>query len=273
MALMNKLISVLPLLVSVFCRAASAETVRWIGGPAEPQWSSAENWDASRVPGPLDDVVIAGKQAVILAEGVGEIGRLDVGGATGNGGLNVNPGAFLHAAGVIIGASSASAESPSYFSQSDGEFLVRGDFVLGGEGSSAQAFFSSGRLTIDGTLVLGPSGAEPSVLAINGGGGAIAAREVSIGSQGALVFDFLGGQSLKTLVATEGIDLAENSTLTVRNAAQVRPGETYILLSGQRLSGKFSQINLEGFDPSVRVVVEHDTGLGQVLLKTAQVDD
>ena len=68
-------------------------------------------------------------------------------------------------------------------------------------------------------------------------------------------------------MVAEGIELAEGSSLTVRNAAQVRPGETRILLSGQKLSGTFSQVNLEGFDPSLRPVIEYDAGHSRVLLK------
>ena len=265
--LSSKFLLVLPILLVVLRGTASGETVGWIGGPADPQWGRAENWDASRVPGPKDDVIIARNQAVTLGADAGEIRNLTVGGATGNGAINLDPGAVLHTAGVVVGEPSGTKGALSYFSQSDGDIHVAGDFVLGAEGSAAQAFFTSGLLAIEGTLVLAAPGSEASVLALNGGGGEISAGNVSIGSRGTLVFDFLDGQSLKTLMVAEGIELAEGSSLTVRNAAQVRPGETRILLSGQKLSGTFSQVNLEGFDPSLRPVIEYDAGHSRVLLK------
>jgi len=271
--LSHSFLLVLPILLVVLRGTASAETISWIGGPTDPQWGNAENWDPSRVPGPEDDVIIARNQAVTLGAGAGKIRKLSVGGATGNGALNANPGALLHTAGVVVGASSGTTGALSYFSQSGGDISVDGDFVLGAQGSAAQAFFTSGRLVIEGTLVLAAPGSEASVLALNGGGGEISAGNVRIGSRGTLVLDFLNGQSVKTLMVGEGIELAEGSSLTVRNAAQVRPGETYTLLSGDKLSGTFSQVNLEGFDPSVRAVIEYDAGHSQVLLKTVKIVD
>jgi hypothetical protein len=267
----NRFLFVLPILLVILRGTASAETVGWIGGPADPQWGLAENWDSNRVPGPEDDVIIACNHTVTLGVDSGKIRNLTVGGATGNGALNVDPGAILHTAGVVVGGASGTTRSLSYFSQSGGDISVAGDFVLGAGGSAAQAFFTSGRLMIEGALVLAAPGAEASVLALNGGGGEISAGNVRIGSRGTLVFDFLDGQSVKTLTVEEGIELAEGSSLTVRNAAQVRPGETYILLSGEKLSGTFSQVNLEGFDPSVRPVIEYDGGHSQVLLKIVKI--
>jgi len=271
--ILNKLLPLLPVLLMALRATVSAETVEWIGGPADPQWGRAENWDVSRVPGAQDDVIIARNQAAVLGEGAGEIRSLKVGGSTGNGALNVHTGAFLHAGGVAVGQPSSAKGALSYFSQSDGEIRVSGDFVLGSEGSAAQAFFTAGRLMIEGALLLAPSGAQSSNFALKGGGGEISAGSVSIGSAGALVFDFLDGASLKTIAVAEGIELSDKSTLTVCNAAQARPGETYTLLSGKKLSGAFSQINLEGFDPSVRAVIEHDAEHGKVLLKTVRAGE
>lgn len=229
-------------------------------------WTTAANWSPGGIPTILDNPAIGGGRSVFLTADAGAAGIVAVGDSSGNAALNVNPGAALVAAALEIGSTANANNFPSYYSHAAGDVTTMGDLVLGGDGGSAQAFFSSGSLAVGGSLELGSApGAKPSVLELRGGGGSIRAQAAAIGSAGRLIFDFLGGDSLKTLETAGLITLSSGSELVLTNAEQVIPN-TYILLRGTSLAGEFSAVSVHGLSTAYDAELVYDQTAAEVRL-------
>ena len=213
----------------------------------------------------MGNALISGKSAFITAD-VGMVSAVTVGNAAGNAALNIYTDAVLKAGSITVGSINNASSYPSYYSHAGGSVTTAGDFIFGSNGASSQSFFTSGSLTIGGALRLGShASAGSSILTLNGGGGSITTGAVEIGAAGTLVFEFLGGNSLKTLQSTGPITLLAGSTLSLTNATAVGPA-TYTLLSGDSLQGTFSSFSIAGLPSQYQAAVEYDTVNGEVRL-------
>ena len=217
----------------------------------------------------MNEALLSGPSAVVDAD-VGALNSVTVGDAAGNAALNVYPGAVLTAGSITVGSINNVSSYPSYYSHAAGDVTTAGDFIFGSNGAASQSFFSSGSLAVGGVLRLGShASAGSSVLTLNGGGGSITAGAFEIGAAGTLVFDFLGGNSLKTLGSSGPITLLTGSTLSLTNASAVGPA-SYTLLSGDSLQGAFSSFSISGLPSQYEAVLEYDTVNGEVRLVVSE---
>lgn len=240
-------------------------TVIFTDAEEDALWATPGNWNPAGLPGFMNTALLSGKTAFITAD-VGTVSAVTVGDAAANAALNINSDAVLTAGSIAVGSTNNINSYPSYYSHSAGGVSTTGDFIFGSNGAPSQSFFSSGSLAIGGTLRLGShASAGASVLELRGGGGSITAGAVEIGSAGTLVFDFLGGNSLKTLAASGPLSLLAGSTLSLTNAAAVGPA-TYILLSGDSLVGTFTTFSIAGLPSQYQAAIEYDTVNGEVRL-------
>lgn len=241
------------------------DTATFTNGAADNLWARPNNWNPAGVPGGMNEALLSGPSAIVDSD-VGSVNSVTVGDAAGNAALNIYPGAVLTAGSITVGAINNASSFPSYYSHAAGDITTAGDFILGSNAAASQSFFSSGSLTVGGTLRLGShASAGASVLTLNGGGGSITAGVVEIGAAGTLVFDFLGGNSLKTLKSSGPLTLLTGSSLSLTNAAAVGPA-TYTLLSGDSLQGTFSSFSIAGLPSQYQAAVEYDTVNGEVRL-------
>jgi hypothetical protein len=241
------------------------DTVVFTNGDADGLWTTTANWNPAGLPGSMGNALISGKSAFITAD-VGMVSAVTVGNAAGNAALNIYTDAVLTAGSITVGSINNASSYPSYYSHAGGSVTTAGDFIFGSNGASSQSFFTSGSLTIGGALRLGShASAGSSILTLNGGGGSITTGAVEIGAAGTLVFDFLGGNSLKTLQSSGPITLLAGSTLSLTNATAVGPA-TYTLLSGDSLQGTFSSFSIAGLPSQYQAAVEYDTVNGEVRL-------
>ena len=228
-------------------------------------WTNATNWNPTGLPGAMHNALLSGKSATINAD-AGMVSSVVVGDAFGNAALNIDSNAVLTAGSLTVGSINNASGHPSYYSQAAGSVTTTGDFILGSNGAASESFFSSGALTVRGTLRLGShASAGASVLTLNGGGGSVTAGAVEVGSAGALAFDFLGGNSLKTVQSNGGINLLQGSVLSVKNANVVGPA-TYTLLNGDSLQGTFGSFSITGLPSQYQAAIEYDNMSGDVNL-------
>ncbi len=228
-------------------------------------WSTQQNWN----PFYPDATSFGRLLASVQVTSAVEIGYLEIGSAQANYGLNLwdEAGSLtLSRAGVslIVGAANNGGGGanypggigyPNYYSHAAGSLTTVGDMILGANGGKVEASFSSGSINVGGALRLGSyqtSGA--SVFELRGGGGTIAAHDLEVGEAGKLVFDYIGGASLKTVNVTGQALLLSGSKLGIKNTssnpAVITPA-TYDLVQADSVVGTFSQVDFSGFPASV----------------------
>jgi hypothetical protein len=239
-------------------------------------WSNSTNWDPESVPGSTESVLIRGTLVVDSAEAASYV---SVGDAAANAAFNMYAGGSLtlgqSGISMMVGGAANGAGYPSYYSHFDGTLTTAGDFILGANGAGVEAFLNGGLIDVGGTIRLGSyqsSGA--SIFKMNGGAGTIDALGLEIGSMGTLVFDFMGGNSIKTINVNEAGDLSirAGATLTIQGAAAVAP-HTYTLIQGGNLLGVFDQVNFAGFPASVVPRIWYDAAAREVKLVVEAVDN
>lgn len=238
------------------------QTVTWDNGSGDNLWGTPANWDPDGLPTAQNHVRINVGSAFLTTSGQ-VASTVTVGDAAGNAAFNVNPGAGLVAQSIRIAAENNANQWPSYYSHADGAVTTMGDFVFGSGGASSSSFFSSGSLTVGGTLRLGSSAGGTNRLELRGGGGTIAANELQVGPSGVLSYNFLSGNSAKTLSVSNAIQLAAGSKLVLTNASAVGPA-TYLLLKGSSLSGVFSSVEISGLNAAYLGEVVYDNSAGEV---------
>lgn len=240
------------------------QTVTWDNGSGDNLWGTPVNWDPNGLPSAQNHVRINVGSAYLTTSGQ-VAATLTVGDAGGNAAFNVNPGAGLVAQSIRIAAEDNANQWPSYYSHADGTVTTTADFVFGSGGASSSSFFSSGSLAVGGTLRLGGSAGGTNRLELRGGGGAITANDLQVGPSGELVYNFLSGNSVKTLSVSNAIQIAPGSKLIVTSTGAVGPA-TYILIKGSSLSGAFSSVEISGLDSAYVGQVIYDSASGEVRL-------
>ena len=262
---MNQFIKTLTPLVAL-AGIVGADTVELA---VSGDWAEPANWSSLVLPQASDDAFVRSGRWTVVSSDVGSVKSLTVGDAVAEGALNVYPGGVLNVlspGGVSVTVAGPAQPYPGYYSHSAGDVTTQGDFAVGDNGLAGDAFFSSGSLVVGGGLRVGSvTGSLSSVFRLNGGGGSISADALEVGAAGTIEFNFLGGNSLKTLGVTNLADLQTGSTLVISNAGAVGAA-TYTLIDGASLSGAFTNVELRGFNGSSFPSVTHDPGSGNVLL-------
>jgi hypothetical protein len=165
-----------------------------------------------------------------------------------------------------VGGAANGPGYPNYYSHADGSLTTAGDMVLGANGAKVEAFFSTGSINVGGAIRLGSYQSSGAALwELRGGGGSITAGAVEIGAAGTLAFDFIGGNSLKTMDVAGVTSIKAGATLTIKGAAAVGP-TTYTLINGGELEGVFDQVNFTGFQSSVTPRLWYDAAAGDLKL-------
>jgi len=107
---------------------------------------------------------------------------------------------------------------------------------------------------------------------IRGGGGTIGAHDLEVGEAGKLVFDYIGGASLKTINVTGQVALLSGAKLSVKNTssspAAITP-TTYTLVQATSIVGTFSQVDYSGFPSSVVPRIVYSGGQIQLVVESS----
>lgn len=218
-------------------------------------WRNPDNW----FPTYPDSAATGRLIADAVVDAAVEIGYLESGTASLNSALNLFPGGFLQVnepgVSMVIGVLANGPGAPNYYTHAAGTLITAGDLVLGANGGKAAAQFSSGTSQVGGALRIGSyQNAGSSFLRMVGGGGTMSANHLEVGANGQLIFDFIGGVSLKTLNVTNSITLLPGAKLSITNTSgnpSPLVATTYTLLQGASLSGSFSQVEISGYPASL----------------------
>jgi hypothetical protein len=247
-------------------------TVSWDGGwgGSSPYWSTAANWSGDVLPGPSDNVLV--NAGVYVTTLVGPVGNVVVGNADANGALNmVSPGG-LTAASLKIGSANNSGGGtgyPNYFRGDGGSITTTGDFVIGANGAKIDGSYTWGDINVGGALKIGSGYTNTnSTLLLRGASGAINAGSLAVGGGVQLVFDYIGGTTMRTLNVTNGVTLEAGSSLKIVGNSNLVAGNNPRLINGGagQLTGTFTTVTFEGFPANVVPRIEYNTTDGDVWL-------
>jgi len=252
-------------------------------GNGDGFWSTQANW----YPFYPDGTSFGRLLTTVQVDSQVQIGYLEVGTSQFNAGLNLwnSTGSLTlnrPLVSLIVGAANNGGGGtnnpggigyPNYYSHAAGSLTTVGDMILGANSGKVEASFSSGSIQVGGTLRLGSyqnSGA--SVFELRGGGGAIGAHDLEIGSAGKLAFDYLGGASLKTINVTGQASILSGAKLVIQNTstnrAVINP-TTYTLVQASSIVGAFSQVDFSGFPSSVVPRIAYSGGQIQLVIESA----
>ncbi|NBT49138.1 MAG: hypothetical protein EBT07_15215, partial [Actinobacteria bacterium] len=233
-------------------------------GTGDGFWSTQANW----YPFYPDGTSFGRLLTTVQVDSQVQIGYLEVGTTQLNAGLNLwNPAGSLAlnrpVVSLVVGAANNGGGGadypggigyPNYYSHAAGSLTTVGDMILGANSGKVEASFSSGSIQVGGTLRLGSyqnSGA--AVFEIRGGGGTISSHDLEVGEAGKLVFDYIGGASLKTINVTGQTLILSGAKLAIKNTsanpAAINP-TTYTLVQASSIVGTFSQVDFSGFPSS-----------------------
>ena len=241
---------------------------------ADGFWSTQDNW----TPFYPDGTSFGRLLAFVQVTSPVEIGYLEIGTAQANYGLNLwDPAGSLTLnrpkESLIVGVANNGSSYPNYYSHAAGSLTTVGDMILGANSGTVEASFSSGSIQVGGTLRLGSyqnSGA--AVFEIRGGGGTIGAHDLEVGDAGKLVFDYIGGASLKTVNVTGQASILSGAKLSIKNTssspAAINP-TTYTLVQAASIVGTFSQVDFSGFPSSVVPRIVYSGGQIQLVVESS----
>jgi hypothetical protein len=237
-------------------------------------WSTQDNWYPFYPDGTSFGRLLAFTQVTSPVE----IGYLEIGTTQANYGLNMwsEAGSLTlnrPIVSLIVGAANNGSGYPNYYDHATGSLTTVGDMILGSNSGKVEASFSSGSIQVGGTLRLGSyqnSGA--AVFEIRGGGGTISAHDLEVGEAGKLVFDYIGGASLKTINVTGQVALLSGAKLSVKNTssspAAITP-TTYTLVQAASIVGTFSQVDFSGFPSSIAPRIVYSGGQIQLVVESS----
>ena len=216
-----------------------------------------------------------------------EIGYLEIGTTQQNYGLNMwDPAGSLTlnrpVVSLIVGAANNGGGGtsypggigyPNYYSHAAGSLTTVGDMILGANSGKVEASFSSGSIQVGGTLRLGSyQNSGTAVFEIRGGGGTIGAHDLEVGNAGKLVFDYIGGASLKTINVAGQTLILSGAKLVIKNTSEnpaaINP-TTYDLIQADSIIGTFSQVDFSGFPSSLVPRIAYSDKKIQLLVESA----
>ena len=97
-------------------------------------------------------------------------------------------------------------------------------------------------------------------------------HDFEIGSAGKLVFDYIGGASLKTVNVTGQTLILSGAKLVIKNTSEnpaaITP-TTYDLIQADSIIGTFSQVDFSGFPPSVVPRIAYSDKKIQLVVESA----
>ena len=237
-------------------------------------WSTLQNWSPS-----YPDATSYGRLlALVQVTSAVEIGFLEIGTTQANYGLNMwdEAGSLTLShpvVSLIVGAANNGSNYPNYYTHAAGSLTTAGDMVLGTNGGKVEASFTNGSINVGGTLRLGSyQNSGTSVFEVRGGGGTIAAHDLEVGDAGKLVFDYIGGVSLKTMNVTGQASIISGANLAIKNTstnpAAITP-TTYDLIQADSVVGTFSQVDFSGFPSSVVPRIVYSDKKVQLVVESA----
>ena len=237
------------------------------GGGTDYGWANAANWSTDVLPGAGDDVLLKGTVQVTSA--AGPVINIVGGNATNNVSLNmISPGS-LTANSLTIGSADNPESYPNYFYGNGGTIATAGDLVIGARGAKIEGTYTWGDINVGAALKIGSGYASAnSSLVLRGASGAINSGSLVIGGGVQLVFDFIGGTAMRTLIATNGTTLETGSSLKVVGNANTVAGTNRRLIDGgaNQLTGTFTVVDFEGFPSNVAPRIEYNANDGDVWL-------
>ena len=245
-------------------------------------WSQ-DNW----YPSYPDGTSFGRLEAFVWVTSPVEIGYLEIGTTQQNYGLNIwDPAGSLTlnrpVVSLIVGVANNGGGGadypggigyPNYYHHAAGSLTTVGDMILGANSGKVEALFTGGSIQVGGTLRLGSyqnSGA--SVFQLQYAGGTIGVHDLEIGSAGKLVFDYMGGVSLKTINVTGQALILSGAKLSIKNTSSspvaITP-TTYTLVQAASIIGSFSQVEFSGFPSSVVPRIVYSGGQIQLVVESA----
>ncbi|NDI17656.1 MAG: hypothetical protein EBY83_06805, partial [Verrucomicrobia bacterium] len=236
-------------------------------------WTTQDNW----YPTYPDSNSFGRLLNSMLVDTAVQIGYLETGSDTWNSAFNITTGGSLTAlrpgVSLMIGAKNNGSSAPNYYNHADGDLTTTGDMVLGANGAVVEAQFSSGSIQVGGTLRLGSyQNSGSAVFELRGGGGTIGSHDLEVGDSGKLVFDYIGGASLKTLNVTGQASIVSGAKLVIKNSssgpAPINP-TTYTLIQASSIVGTFSQVEFSGFPSSVAPRIVYSGGQIQLVVESS----
>ena len=233
-------------------------------GGGNNNWTNKSNWNPDGQPGVIDTATVAGGLSVTLSAGnQGNVGRLSVGGANGEGAANFNAGCNVSfrdtTNSLVVGGATNSGVYPSYCIFNGGTIATLGDFIIGGNDGRADARHYGGSVSIGGVLRLGsylytsPASATNASLRLigNSGGFGSVGGGIEIGDAGTLAYEFNGGSTVKTLTSAGAVTLSAGAALVVDGTGYTGSSGDQILLQGTAVNGTFAAARFTNFPSGI----------------------
>jgi len=233
-------------------------------GGGNNNWTNKSNWNPDGQPGVIDTATVAGGLSVTLSAGnQGNVGRLSVGGANGEGAANFNAGCNVSfrdtTNSLVVGGATNSGVYPSYCIFNGGTIGTLGDFIIGGNDGRADARHYGGSVSIGGVLRLGsylytsPASATNASLRLigNSGGFGSVGGGIEIGDAGTLAYEFNGGSTVKTLTSAGAVTLSAGAALVVDGTGYTGSSGDQILLQGTAVNGTFAAARFTNFPSGI----------------------
>ena len=233
-------------------------------------WTNKSNWNPDGQPGLIDTATVAGGLYVILNSGTeGNVRKLSVGAANGEGAVNFNAGCNVSfrdmTNSLIVGGVANSGVYPSYCIFNGGSVGTLGDVILGGGDGRADARHYGGSVNIGGWLRLGsylyssptsPTNASLRLIGSTGGFGSIGGG-IEIGDAATLAYEFNGGSTVKTLVTAGAVTISSGAVLVVDGSGYAGSTGDLTLLQGAALTGTFTTAIFTNFPSGVTASVSY----------------
>lgn len=233
-------------------------------GGGNNNWTNQSNWNPDGQPGIIDTATVAGGLSVTLSAGSqGNVGRLSVGGANGEGAANFNTGCNVSfrdtTNSLVVGGATNSGVYPSYCIFNGGTISTLGDFIIGGNDGRADARHYGGSVSIGGVLRLGsylytsPASATNASLRLigNSGGFGSVTGGIEIGDAGTLAYEFNGGSTVKTLTSAGVVTLSAGAALVVDGTGYAGSSGDLTLLQGSAVNGTFATARFTNFPSGI----------------------
>ena len=232
-------------------------------------WTNKPNWNPDGQPGLIDTATVAGGLFVILNSGTeGNVGKLSIGAANGEGAANFNAGCNVSfrdtTNSLIVGGVTNNGIYPSYCIFNGGTVGALGDVIIGGSNGRADARHYGGTVNIGGALRLGsylysspsPTNASLRLIGNSGGFGSIGGG-IEIGDAGTLAYEFNGGSTVKTLVTAGAVTISSGAVLVVDGTGYSGLSGDMTLLQGTGISGTFATAIFTNFPSGVTASVSY----------------
>jgi hypothetical protein len=266
----NSLVNKLKLTAIYTPPPATSTNFVFDNGGGNNLWTNKLNWNPDGQPGLIDTATVAGGLYVILNAGTeGNVGKLFVGAANGEGAVNFNTGCNVSfrdtTNSLVVGGVTNSGIYPSYCIFNGGSVGTIGDLIFGGSDGWVDARHYGGTVNLGGWLRLGsylyssptsPTNASLRLIGSTGGFGSVGGG-IEIGDAGTLSYEFNGGSAIKALVTAGAVNISSEAVLVVDGTGYAGSTGDMTLLQGSTLTGTFSTAIITNFPSGVTASVSY----------------